>query len=93
MIPAIAKAYNAEADFEIIEREDKEVLYPFYTPLVALAGMEEAAAVYLDNWKRFTRSQFSRKTLPGNHFFIQKHPKILAEIISQSFHIKDNIIK
>lgn len=82
-----------KADFEIIEREDKEVLLPFYTPLVALAGTQEEASAYLDNWKRFTRSQFSSKTLPGNHFFIQKHPKILAEIISQSFHLKDNIIK
>lgn len=82
-----------KADFEIIEREDKEVLLPFYTPLVALAGTEEEAATYLDNWKRFTRSQFTSKTLSGNHFFIQKHPEILAEVISQSFHLKDNIIK
>nr|WP_295875054.1 alpha/beta fold hydrolase [uncultured Chitinophaga sp.] len=69
------------ADFEIAERNNIENAAAVNVPLYAIMGSEEEKAASIDNWGRFTHSFFNAEVLPGDHFFIHRHPHRLMQII------------
>jgi len=73
------------ADFEVAERNDIENATVVDAPLYAIMGSEEEKADFIDNWGRFTHSLFQAEVLPGDHFFIHKHPHRLVQIIRLAY--------
>ncbi len=79
------------ADFELLEKDDfSEKGTKLQTPICALMGSEEDYNVKIENWKRFTTSQFQFKILEGDHFFINDHPKEITNLIN--VFMKSNIV-
>lgn len=70
------------ADFEIVERNELTKEPAVQAPLYAIMGSLEEEVESIDNWSRFTSSRFNAEILEGNHFFIHKHPRRIAGIIS-----------
>lgn len=73
------------ADFKIAECNQLELEPAVRAPLFAVMGSMEEEVEQIENWARFTRSQFQYEILEGDHFFIHKHPKRMAEIIKYSY--------
>lgn len=74
------------ADFEVLEKEDySEEGIALKVPIYALMGSEEKTSSKIDNWERFTQSNFQYKILEGNHFFIYNHCKELSEVIKNCY--------
>ncbi len=69
------------ADFQVAEADGLTHEPPVAAPLYALMGSEEENPDQIDNWGRFTRSDFRAEILEGNHFFIHKHPQRMADVI------------
>ncbi|BEV02810.1 thioesterase II family protein [Chryseobacterium gambrini] len=79
------------ADFECIEKEqgienDIVIKAPIYT----MMGSAESLNTKIENWRRFTDSQFYHLILPGNHFFIHHHSNEIGKIINYCFKIKES---
>jgi surfactin synthase thioesterase subunit len=70
------------ADFEVLEKDDcSEEGIALKIPIYALMGSEEKRSNKINNWERFTLSNFQSKILEGNHFFIYDHVKELSKTI------------
>jgi surfactin synthase thioesterase subunit len=73
------------ADFEIAERNDLALEPPVQAPIFAMMGSEEDNVGRISNWGRFTRAEFDHKILQGGHFFIQQHPREVADVIRNCY--------
>ncbi|HSH65657.1 MAG TPA: alpha/beta fold hydrolase [Bacteroidia bacterium] len=73
------------ADFEIAEKENASKENIVNVPIYAMMGSTEESVEDIENWKRFTNSQFEYNVLEGDHFFIHKHPEKIAQIIKNYF--------
>jgi len=73
------------ADFEIAERHDLSREPAIKAPLYAIMGSQEENVTEIDNWSRFTKGGFYSEVLEGDHFFIHRHPKRVADIISMLY--------
>lgn len=72
------------ADFGLLENaEELTDDFKVEAPICAVMGTAEETAPQIENWKRFTSSQFSSQLLEGNHFFIHDHPFQLMKIITE----------
>ncbi len=74
------------ADFQVIENEirfEKGIVVE--APIFALMGSEEEDCDQIENWNRFTKTDFKYQIFRGNHFFIHDYPHEIAQIISTSF--------
>lgn len=74
------------ADFELLEKDNKEPVRPLRIPIHAIMGTEEEDARYMHNWRRFTTGQVVTETWQGNHFFILQHPEQLADLLKKPIH-------
>jgi len=73
------------ADFEILENDPfSEKGITINVPIYAVMGDREEMVNEIENWKNFTNEDFRFLTLQGDHFFIQKHPLKISEIIKES---------
>lgn len=73
------------ADFKLLEEDDfSEKDIHLETPIFALMGSEEKTKDKIENWKRFTTSNFQYKVLKGDHFFIKNHPGEIAQVLKNS---------
>lgn len=73
------------ADFEIAD-EGKMLDEPaIQAPIHAIMGSLEKDVQDINNWARFTKSTFNATVLEGDHFFINKHSRQMANIIDASF--------
>lgn len=71
------------ADFEILEKDAySEKGLKINTPIYAMMGSEETTKDDIDNWKNFTTKKCTSEIVEGNHFFINEHPKRIAEVIN-----------
>ncbi|WDF58185.1 alpha/beta fold hydrolase [Flavobacterium sp. KACC 22758] len=74
------------ADFECLEKDNfSEKGIVINTPIYALMGTEEETCHEIENWKKFTDSDFKYRVLEGNHFFIYQHSENIAVILKKSF--------
>lgn len=73
------------ADFEITETNELMDEKPVQAPLVALMGDTEEKVEEISNWGRYTLTEFSHLVLPGDHFFIHKHPQQVAAVIKKTY--------
>lgn len=71
------------ADFQIAEVNGMENEPPIQAPLYAMMGSEEEKVAEISNWGRFTKNAFKYEVLPGNHFFIHKHPQRIAAVLKE----------
>lgn len=74
------------ADFECLEKDffsEKGIVIK--TPIYAMMGTEEETCHEIENWSKFTDSDFQYRVLNGNHFFIYRHPEELATVLNNSF--------
>lgn len=70
------------ADFQILEEDGfTEEDVRINTPIYAIMGSEEESNSNITTWKKFSTAEFLYKILPGDHFFIHRHPVMLASII------------
>jgi surfactin synthase thioesterase subunit len=69
------------ADFEIVERNEIKMEPPVSCPLFAMMGSDEDEVEKITNWAGFTKSWFDYRILDGDHFFIDKYPDQIAQII------------
>lgn len=76
-----------KSDFRLCEEKDPQAINPVETPILALMGSEEEKVHEIENWKRFTRSDFQSEVFDGNHFFIHKHVKKISELIHNCHHL------
>ncbi|MCV9927833.1 alpha/beta fold hydrolase [Flavobacterium sp. LS1R49] len=77
------------ADFECLEKDyfsEKGIV--INTPIYAMMGTEEETCHEIENWEKFTDSDFQYRVLDGNHFFIYRHPEELAAVLKKSFSVK-----
>jgi external thioesterase TEII len=73
------------ADFEVVEKNQITISSPIKTNIYALMGSAEDDVEQIDNWRRFTVGSFKSQVLDGDHFFINKHAKQLAAIITNCY--------
>lgn len=73
------------ADFEIAENNELEFHLPINLPIFAIMGSQEDRVAEINNWGRFTTSEFDSAVLEGNHFFIHHHAKKIASIIKTCY--------
>ncbi|MGB8191596.1 MAG: alpha/beta fold hydrolase [Chitinophagaceae bacterium] len=73
------------ADFEVAENNGLDDEPPVNVPLYAMMGSEEEEVEEIANWSRYTTSTFKSEVLQGDHFFINKHPKRIAEIMKECY--------
>lgn len=79
--------------FEMILRSDIKLSYEIsnmdgimiHTPIYAIMGSEEADAVNIGNWQKYTTGNFQYELIEGGHFFILHHPQKIASIIKKCF--------
>jgi external thioesterase TEII len=72
------------ADFEILEKnKHSEIGLVLNTPIFAVMGDEEKTVSEIENWKLYTNRKFDYRVVPGNHFFIHRQVKTLAQIIQE----------
>jgi len=71
------------ADFEIAERNRREMFTPVNIPIYAIMGNLEKRVMDISNWSGFTTTQFGFEVLEGDHFFIRRHPRRIAGIIKE----------
>lgn len=72
------------ADFEIVEKEKNMIKdITISTPIYACMGCDEKYANQIENWKYYTTNKFDSKLLAGDHFFINKFPYEIAQIIKE----------
>jgi external thioesterase TEII len=82
------------SDFEILEKQrhyEKEI--KINTPIHAIMGDKEKTSIEIDNWKNYTKNDFTSEVFSGDHFFIYQHVDKLVNIImhySQPFLQKHN---
>lgn len=77
------------ADFEITEKNGLTQEAVVDAPIYAMMGSQENKVEKISNWANYTRSHFNFKILEGDHFFIYKYPKEIADIIKKCY---DNCI-
>ena len=69
------------ADFELLETINYVEFTPVKASIYALMGNTEEDSESIENWKRFTLSDFNGEILEGHHFFIYKYAEKIAGII------------
>jgi surfactin synthase thioesterase subunit len=76
-----------KADFEVVEKMEDVVWTPVRTPVYAIMGDKEECADRIDNWARFTVSDFRSEIMEGNHFFIYDHAQEIAAVIKNCYRL------
>lgn len=71
------------ADFELLEKSNKEPAVPLRTPIHVVMGAEEEDVAHIENWQRFTTAKAITEVWKGNHFFIHDCPDRLAGLIKE----------
>ena len=73
------------ADFEVCETYKYTEQAPLPCPIVALGGWRDPATRNggLKGWREHTSSNFSKKTFPGNHFFLHSAETPLLKFLNQ----------
>ncbi len=71
------------SDFEVLEKDMHRVesKIKLLCPIYVMMGSEEDQVINIENWKRYTISEFDFKIFDGNHFFIHDHPKQIVNMI------------
>lgn len=73
------------ADFKVLDSlVNHDMKDKIKSPLIAVMGTEEPAASHIGNWKNYTEGKLEYYHLEGNHFFINHHPKTMADLILKS---------
>lgn len=72
------------ADFGLVNNTIEEHISTT-VPLFAMMGADEEHVSQIENWSRFTTSNFCYELLPGNHFFILQHPQKVANILKRCY--------
>ena len=75
-----------KSDFRLLETCEK--LAPGFkinSPIVAIMGDSEETSESIENWRKFTSSEFKSFLLEGNHFFIHNHPTSLIRIVNNRY--------
>lgn len=80
------------ADFEVIEKEDDLDISSVMAPIYAVMGDKEKNCDKILNWKRCSNTSFHYRILTGGHFFIQKHPLLLAELIKSLLLVEGRLV-
>jgi surfactin synthase thioesterase subunit len=78
------------SDFKIVSDCDLEGKVKISAPIYALMGDKEQLSIKLDNWGNYTAGTFKSQILPGDHFFIHKHPEKISGII-KSFYVENKM--
>jgi len=74
------------ADFEILERyKGYYNEYQIGVPIYALMGDQEELAPKIEEWKSFTTNNFYCNITKGDHFFIQKSPESIVQMIIEAY--------
>ena len=75
------------ADFEVLEADTnwKNPIPVIQTSIVAIMGDQEETIEAIDNWKKYTKSQFNSQIVSGNHFFIHQNPQVITQSIHNSY--------
>lgn len=74
------------ADFEVTERNNLAQEKAVQAPIFAIMGSEEQDVAEVDNWGRFTKRDFKKAVLPGDHFFIRNHAARLANMMNEYYY-------
>lgn len=73
------------ADFEVLDSIGNFKSKKTKSSLTAIMGTKESTAHQIKSWQNYTEGELDYHYLEGDHFFINQHPKIMAELISKSF--------
>jgi surfactin synthase thioesterase subunit len=73
------------ADFQVINTFTYSREAPLDCPISAFGGLQDALVnrEHLAAWRKHTRSSFTLRLFPGNHFFLQSARSPLLQAISQ----------
>lgn len=71
------------ADFALSERYQPQGPAPLPLPVLALTGEDDAevAVAEVAAWQRVAGAGFTLRVLPGGHFFLNAHKRMIAEMI------------
>lgn len=74
------------ADFEVLETYRHAPDEPLEVPISVFGGVDDAMNPpdQLEAWRAQTRGDFTRRMLPGDHFFIQSARDELLPLVSQT---------
>lgn len=75
------------ADFASLSSYTYQSLPPLNVPMQVLIGTHEKVTVeHARAWQKETTAPVTVRQLPGNHFFIYAHEKVIMELMSRCFH-------
>ena len=69
------------ADFSIVSDGIPSSLKEINTTTFVVMGSEEEYIEYQQNWNNYVRAEVKYHTLPGDHFFIFRHPKRIGKFL------------
>lgn len=72
------------ADFKLAAEHRLENAIVVDTPIYAIMGDSEQCKDKITNWSKYTTNKFEYEILPGDHFFIRKHPQRIVECIKNT---------
>lgn len=73
------------SDFKVVADCDLEGKLKISAPMYALMGDQEKLVSLIENWGNYTTGQFKHEIVPGDHFFIHKHPEKIGGIIKEFY--------
>jgi medium-chain acyl-[acyl-carrier-protein] hydrolase len=73
------------ADFEVCETYQYTEQTPLPCPIIAFGGWRDPAIRKggLKEWREHTSANFTKKTFPGNHFFLHSAQTSLLKFLNQ----------
>jgi surfactin synthase thioesterase subunit len=77
-------APSLRADFAVLESYRLAPELPLDVPVLALAGAtdQRACAERMAGWAEHTSGPFTLRTVPGEHFFVDTDPAVVASLVS-----------
>jgi medium-chain acyl-[acyl-carrier-protein] hydrolase len=72
------------ADFAVCETYNNQDVYRLNSPIRAFGGQEDPKVLleHLEAWGEHTRSSFSVRMFPGDHFYLHSNESLLLQDIS-----------
>jgi medium-chain acyl-[acyl-carrier-protein] hydrolase len=79
VLPSLRAAFTATETYTCNEEP------PFSFPLSVFGAVQDPLTTpeFLEAWRPYTSGRFSRRMLPGDHFFLISHEKLLLSMISE----------
>ncbi|MEK9497633.1 alpha/beta fold hydrolase [Photorhabdus sp. P32] len=87
-------ALRLKRDFQLISKYCYQERAPIKTPILSIVGSEDPhiSSQLMREWESFTEKYIGHHTVTGNHFYFDKYPDLIVNIIKNTLALSPNAI-